>query len=147
MNRVLLIQGPNLVALGHREPQFYGRTTAAELDAILLAAAPDHGLSLDIRYLAREGDAFDLLDAAEGGAADGLIMNPAGFLYAGHALCERLQQFSLPFVEVHITNIELRGKRSVTASTADGMIAGLGAGSYVTAMYAMRALLDARRVA
>lgn len=142
MNRVLLIQGPNLVALGHREPRFYGRTTAAELDAMLLAEAPRHDLTIDIHYLSREAEAMALLDAAEDGAADGLIMNPAGFLYAGYGLLERLRLFSLPFVEVHITNIELRGKRSVTAPAADGMIAGLGTGSYITALHAMRALLD-----
>lgn len=142
MNRILLIQGPNLVALGHREPQFYGRTTAAELDATLCAVAPEHHLMLDIHYLSREADAIDLIDAAERGAAEGLIMNPAGFLYAGHALCQRLLNFRPPFVEVHITNIELRGKRSVTAPVADGMIAGLGIGSYFTALHAMRALLD-----
>ena len=144
MNRILLLQGPNLVALGHREPQYYGRTTTAELDAILTDAAPGHNLLLDIHYLSREGTAFDLLDSAEDGAADGLIMNPAGFLYAGHALCERLHQFRLPFVEVHITNIELRGKKSVTAPAADGMIAGLGVGSYLAALTAMRSLLDRR---
>lgn len=142
MNRILLIQGPNLIALGHREPQFYGSTTAAELDAMLQAEAPAHDLSLDIRYVSREGEALHLLDCAEAGEADGLIMNPAGFLYAGHALLERLHVFALPFVEVHITNIELRGKRSVTAPAADGMIAGLGMGSYVTALHAMKALLD-----
>ena len=142
MNGVLLIQGPNLVALGHREPEFYGRTTARELDAILHEAATGYGLSLDIRYVSREGEAFELLDAAETGDAEGLIMNPAGFLYAGHALCERLHVFGLPFIEVHITNIELRGKQSVTAPAADGMIAGLGTASYIAALQAMRALLD-----
>jgi 3-dehydroquinate dehydratase-2 len=142
MNHILLIQGPNLVALGHREPRFYGTTTAAELDEMLRKAAPGHGLSLDIRYLSHEGEAIEALDDAEAGGAEGLIMNPAGFLYAGHALLARLQLFTLPFVEVHITNIELRGKQSVTAQAADGMIAGLGPGSYVTAIQAMRALLD-----
>ncbi|WP_417517591.1 type II 3-dehydroquinate dehydratase [Minwuia sp.] len=140
--RVCLIQGANMVALGHRQPAFYGRTTAAELDAMLQDAAPRYGLSLDIHYVSREAEAIALIDRIDAGEARGLIMNPAGFLYAGRSLEARLKVMDAPFIEVHITNIEQRGKRSATAAAATGMIAGLGVGSYITALMAMGALLD-----
>jgi 3-dehydroquinate dehydratase-2 len=142
VTRILLIQGPNLAALGHREPQHYGTTTADELDAMVRREAAALGLDADIRHVSREGDAIALIDAAESDGVQGLLINPAGFLYGGRALAERLDRLSIPFVEIHITNIERRGKRSVTAAAADGMIAGFGPGSYVLALSAIRRLLD-----
>ncbi len=140
--KILLIQGANMAYLGHRQPELYGTTTAAELDAMLHAAASAHGLALEIRYTHIEGEAIGwIYDAALGGV-DGLIMNPAGFLYQGQALRDCLKAVPLPYVEVHMTNLERRGMASVTASEADGMITGLGIKSYVLALQAMADLLE-----
>ncbi len=69
-------------------------------------------------------------------------MNPAGFLHAGTALRDCLKTVSMPYVEVHMTNIEKRDFRSVTASVADTMVAGLGAQSYVLGIAALRTILS-----
>ncbi len=137
--KVLLIQGANMQALGKRDPALYGTITAAELDAHLIQHHPDD--QLDIRYTNTEGQAIDWIYEAERGDVDGLLMNPAGFLHAGYALRDCLQIVSMPYVEVHMTNIDRREFHSVTASAADGMITGLGVESYTLGIAALRKLV------
>ncbi len=136
--RILLLQGANMVALGKRQPELYGTTTAAELDAIMLEEADRLGVTLDIRYTNVEGEAIDWIYQADDADVDGLLFNPAGFVYAGFALRDCLKAVSLPRVEVHMTNIDRRGMHSVTAEAADGMITGLGVDSY---LHGLRALV------
>lgn len=128
--RILLIQGANMEWLGLRQPELYGTTTAAELDAIMHAEAERLGVMLDIAYTNVEGDAIGRIYAAVRGGTDGLLMNPAGFLYAGYALRDCLRGVRIPYVEVHMTNIERREMRSVMAGEADGLVVGLGIDSY-----------------
>src|ERR1700748_3690276 len=89
--KILLLQGANLTFLGRREPEIYGSTTPAELDARLQGHARDHGYQLDIFYTNIEGDAINRIYQAVDEGFDGLVMNPAGFTYAGFALkdCSR----------------------------------------------------------
>src|SRR5574341_446720 len=105
---VLLIQGPNMRYLGRREPEIYGTTTAGELDALLRRKARGLGIELDIRYTNTEGEAIDWIYEAVDSGCSGLLMNPAGFTHAGYALRDCLRAIPLPYVEVHITNIEAR---------------------------------------
>ena len=139
--RVLLIQGANMEWLGLREPEFYGTTTAADLDALLLEEAASRGLDLEIRYTNVEGEAINWIYQAARDGVDGLIMNPAGFNYAGYALRDCVKGVDLPYVEVHMTNIERRAIPSRTAAEADGMITGLGIDSYFLGLEAMDRLL------
>ena len=136
---ILLIQGANMEALGKRDPALYGTITAAELDAYLVQKHP--GDQLDIRYTNTEGHAIDWIYEAERGGVDGLLMNPAGFLHAGYALRDCLEIVSMPYVEVHMTNIDRREFHSVTASAADAMITGLGVESYTLGLAALRKLV------
>ncbi len=138
---VLLIQGANMEYLGKRQPELYGTTTAAELEEILQREAETRGLSLDIRTTNVEGEAIGWIYAAARDGVQGLIMNPAGFLYAGYALRDCLRGVRLPYVEVHMTNLDRREMKSATASEADGMITGLGVDSYILALDAMLRLL------
>ena len=135
--RILLIQGANMEWLGIRQPEIYGTTTAAELDAMLMDEAARREVGLDIRYTNIEGEAIDLIYAAARDGVDGLMMNPAGFHYAGHALADCIKGVSMPYIEVHISNIDRRGMKSVMAAVADGMILGLGLDSYVLGLDAM----------
>ena len=134
--KILLIQGANMEYLGLRQPELYGRTTAHELDAMLRAQASDLNVALDILYTNLEGEAISAIYQAARGDIDALIMNPAGFLYAGYALRDCLAAVPLPYVEIHMTNIDRRGMHSVTACEARGMITGLGVESYRLALRA-----------
>jgi 3-dehydroquinate dehydratase-2 len=99
-------------------------------------------VALDILYTNREGEAVSAIYKAERGGIDGILFNPAGFLHAGHALADCLKSIRTPAIEIHVTNIEKRGRRSVTAGAAIGVIAGFGVASYVLALDALVARLS-----
>lgn len=141
MEKILLLQGANMSFLGRRQPELYGTTTAAELDAMLLAHANANGYRLEIFYTHVEGEAIARLYRAADEGVQGLVMNPAGFNYAGYALRDCVLSLPFPYVEVHMTNIEKRGIRSVLASVAVGSVFGFGVHSYVLALEAMLELL------
>ncbi len=143
--KILILQGANMVALGKRQPELYGTMTAAQLDAMLAEEAKSLGVSLDIRYTNTEGEAIDWIYQADDSGIDGLMFNPAGFVYAGYALRDCLKAVTMPRVEVHMTNLERRGMHSVTASEADGMITGLGVDSYLHGLRALVRLISKRR--
>jgi 3-dehydroquinate dehydratase-2 len=130
MTTILLLQGANMNWLGKREPEKYGSTTAADLDAMLHAYANGKGLALDIRYTNAEGEAIDMLYAAERGSVDCVVMNPGGFSYSGQAIRDCVLGITLPVVEVHMTNHFARGIESVTASAARCVLLGAGIDTY-----------------
>lgn len=134
--RLLLIQGANMARLGRRQPEIYGTTTADELDLMLRGHARRLGYALDIFYTHVEGEAIGRIYGSADEGMDALVINPAGFLYAGHALRDCLKSLTVPIVEVHITNIERRGMRSVTAEAATGYVAGFGLDGYLSAIEA-----------
>ncbi len=135
--KLLLIQGANMEYLGRRQPELYGTTTAKELDALLRRRARELGVTLDILYTNTEGEAVSAIYKGERAGVDGILFNPAGFLHAGHALRDCLASVKVPSIEIHMTNIEKRGRRSLTAESAVGMIAGFGVDSYVLALEAI----------
>ena len=141
MEKLLLIQGANMSFLGRRQPELYGTTTAAELDAMLLAHAKANKYQLDIHYTNIEGDAINRLYRAVDEGVQGLVMNPAGFNHAGYALRDCVLALPFPYVEVHMTNIEKRGIRSVIAPAAVGAVFGFGVHSHVLGLEAMLKLL------
>ncbi|MGP1685258.1 MAG: type II 3-dehydroquinate dehydratase, partial [Giesbergeria sp.] len=120
------LQGADMAYLGKREPEIYDTTTAAGLDQLLQRHARGRGFELEIYYTHVEGEAIGRLYRAADEGVDGLLMNPAGFAYAGYALRDCLRSMRLPCVEVHISNIDKRGLKSVTAQAARGVIAGFG---------------------
>jgi len=142
MTRILLIQGANMVHLGKREPEIYGRTTAAELDAMLQQHAKAKGYELQIFYTNLEGEAINRIYQALAEGVDGLVMNPAGFNHAGFALRDCVRGVTLPYVEVHMSNVETRGIKCVIAGEAEGVIFGFGTHSYVLGLEAMLHVLS-----
>jgi 3-dehydroquinate dehydratase-2 len=142
MPRLLLIQGANMMHLGKREPEVYGTTTAKELDAMLREHAKSKGYELEIFYTNVEGEAINRIYAALNEDVDGLVMNPAGFNHAGYALRDCIRGSGLPYVEVHMTNVEARGIKCVIAPDARGVIFGFGVHSYVLGLEAMLHVLS-----
>ena len=147
MTTILLLQGANMAYLGKRQPEIYGTTPAAELDRMMQRHAKKRGVKLEIYYTHIEGEAIERIYRAADGRIDGLLMNPAGFNYAGYALRDCLRSMQFPYVEVHMTNIEKRGIKSVTAEAARGVIAGFGLRSYLMGLDALLALIEDDRAA
>ena len=135
------MQGANMAYLGKREPEVYGTTTAAELDAMLQQRSRERGVELDIFYTHVEGEAIGRIYRAAEDGVDGLLMNPAGFVHAGFALRDCLRAMKFPIVEVHMSNIDKRGIHSVTAEAARGVIAGFGVRSYFMGLDALLELV------
>jgi 3-dehydroquinate dehydratase-2 len=134
MIKMLLLQGANMNWLGKREPEFYGTTTAAELDSMLQAYAKERGFGLEIVYTNHEGEAIEHLYRATERDIDVIVMNPGGFSYSGYALRDCMKGISIPVVELHMTNHYARSVHSVTAAAARGVLMGFGVQTYFRAI-------------
>ena len=133
MARILLLHGPNLNLLGQREPQLYGLTTLAQIDAALNATAAAAGHEL----LAFQSNAeHALIERVHAAASDGtafILINPAAFTHTSIALRDALAAVAIPFVEVHLSNVHAREafrRHSYFSDLAVGVIVGFGADSY-----------------
>ena len=144
MLKVLLLQGANGNYLGKREPAIYGSTTVNELNTMLLRHAEEKGYSLEIFYTNIEGEAINRIYRAMDEGFDGLVMNPAGFSYAGYALKDCVKGVGLPYVEIHISNIHKRRIESVSLRCRGGVITGFGVYGYLLALDAILHLLNQR---
>jgi len=137
--KVLCLQGANMEYLGIRQPEIYGTTDLQTLHAMLLDEAKGLGIDLDIRVSNIEGEAIGWIYECDRAGYAGLLMNPAGFSYAGYALRDCLRGIRMPAVEVHMSNIERRAMKSVTAEACVGVVTGFGLRSY---FHGLRALTE-----
>jgi len=133
---IFVLHGPNLNLLGLREPEHYGRTTLAEIDARLQRLAGDLGAKVECAQSNHEGELVELIQKARDWA-DGIVINPAAYTHTSIALRDALLAVGLPFVEVHLSNVHRREPfrhRSLLADVAVGVVAGFGAMSYELAL-------------
>lgn len=137
MKKILLIHGANINYLGKREPEIYGTTSMDDLNAELLQHAKKHNYRLEIFQSNHEGDVIDRIYQTADEGFDGLVMNPAGFTYAGYALRDCIKGVALPYVEIHISNIATRKIHSVLSDVAIGVIFGFGLYGYSLALEAL----------
>lgn len=134
---VFILNGPNLNRLGLREPQIYGTTTLAEVEAMCRQAASDR--PIEFRQTNSEERLIDWVHEAIDNAA-GIIINPAAFTFTSLALLDALKMFPGPIFELHITNIHRREAvyhNSYISKVATAVMAGLGAQGYGVATAAM----------
>ena len=134
--KILLIHGPNLNMLGQREPEIYGHTTLAQIDAALRERATAAGATLLAFQSNHEGALIDFIQA-EGWDANGIIINPGAYTHYGLALRDALATLHAPIVEVHLSNVYKRETfrhTSLIAPIATGQIAGLGWQGYLLAL-------------
>ena len=127
-----ILHGPNLNALGTREPEIYGHTTLDEIDAELKALGAERGVEIQCFQSNHEGALIDRVQEARTWA-DGIVINPGGFTHTSVALRDALIASDLPVVEVHLSNVHAREefrRRSLVSDIAVGVICGFGAASY-----------------
>jgi 3-dehydroquinate dehydratase-2 len=142
--RILVLHGPNLNLLGVREPQIYGRTTLSDIHARLEARARAAGARLESFQSNHEGELVDRIQAAMEEGVDFILINPGAYTHTSVALRDALAAVSIPFIEVHLSNIHAREPfrhHSYLSDQAVGVLCGLGAYGYEAALeYALRAL-------
>lgn len=147
MIRVLIVSGPNLNLLGTREPEVYGTTTLADIEATLTARAADLGAELGFLQSNHEGV---LIDAIQGstGHYDAVVFNPGAFTHYSYGLRDAVAACALPVVEVHLSNLATREEfrqRSVIAAVCIGTVSGFGPDSYVLGLEAAVSHVTERR--
>jgi 3-dehydroquinate dehydratase-2 len=143
--RIAVLNGPNLNLLGQREPEVYGRTSLAEIEAMVREAAKPLGAQIDWFQTNHEGELVDAVQKLPG-RADGALINAAALTHSSLALRDALLAVRIPFVELHLSNIfarEPERRHSVIADLALGMITGFGAQSYLLALQALMGRLRA----
>src|SRR5215468_7459293 len=103
-----VINGPNLNLLGTREPEKYGRSTLAEVEALCRDAAKRHGYAVEFRQSNHEGEMVDWIQEAGQKRVAGVVLNAAGYTHTSVAIMDAIAAVSVPTIEVHITNIHAR---------------------------------------
>ncbi len=139
MAKLLVLHGPNLNLLGTREPEVYGRTTLAEIDAGLVARAADAGHALESLQSNAEHVLVDRVQAARTDGTALILINPAAFTHTSVAIRDALAAVAIPFVEIHLSNPHTREPfrhHSYFSDLAVGVVCGFGADSYRYALEA-----------
>jgi 3-dehydroquinate dehydratase-2 len=138
---IFVLNGPNLNRLGTREPDIYGTTTLAEIEAMCRRAAGKHPLRFHQSNAEHEIVSW-IHEAIDEGA--GIIINAAALTFTSLAILDALKMFPGPIIELHISNIHRREAHyhnSFVSKAATGVIVGLGARGYPIAVEAMLELL------
>jgi 3-dehydroquinate dehydratase-2 len=133
MPTVLVIHGPNLNLLGTREPAHYGSVTLAEIDLQLKQQGQDAGIEIEVFQSNSESALIERVHAAPAAGIGYIVINPAAFTHTSVALRDALAAVSIPFIEVHLSNVHAREpfrRQSFFSDLAKGVVSGFGADSY-----------------
>ena len=139
MHRILVLHGPNLNALGTREPETYGHASLDDIDRRLVGLGAELGVEVECLQSNHEGVLIDALYRARG-HSHGILLNPGALTHTSLALRDAALAASLPVVEVHLTNPNAREsfrQRSYLSAAALGVVQGFGAESYLLALRAL----------
>ena len=148
--KILVINGPNLQLLGHRDPEVYGRTTLDDVGKRLKKVAAELGVQIFFFQNNTEGFLVDRIAEAKKEGIDGIVINPAAYTHTSIAIRDAIEGVKIPSVEIHISNIHARDEfrhKSMTAAVCIGQISGFGTDGYEWALRALvQYLQNAKRV-
>ncbi len=137
MAAFLVLHGPNLNLLGTREPEVYGTTTLAQINAGLQEYVKQQGHQLAYLQSNAEHELIDRIHAARSEKIDFIVINPGAFTHTSVAIRDALLGVNIPFIEVHLSNVHKREPfrhHSYLSDIAVGVICGLGAKGYYFAL-------------
>src|SRR5215471_1709228 len=131
--KILYLNGPNLNLLGQREPEIYGKTTLADIEAKVREKGQKLGAELEFRQSNLEGELVSWIQEAKG-KFDVIVLNAAAYTHTSIALRDAIVAAGVPTIEIHLSNVHAREEfrhKSLIAPVCSGQIIGFGANSYV----------------
>lgn len=146
--KIKVINGPNLNLLGTREPDKYGHKTLDDIVCELKALAEDLGVIVESFQSNIEGEIVDEIQKTGKHKFDGILINPAAYGHTSIAIRDALLTVSIPFVEVHLSNIYKREEfrhKTYLSDIAEGVITGFQSDSYMLGLRALTSILSARK--
>ena len=147
MNKIIILNGPNLNLLGEREKERYGNITLKDIEANCKDYAKNNDINLTLFQSNIEGELVDEIQKSRK-TCDGLIINAGGYTHTSVAIHDALKVLNIPIIELHITNIYNREEfrhKSLISKLATGIICGFGTNGYVMALKAIKTYLDENR--
>lgn len=145
MANLLVLHGANLNMLGSREPEVYGTTTLKEIDKKLKSLAKTEGHKLTSFQSNAEHELIDQIQLAKTKNVGFIIINPGAFTHTSIAIRDAFLSVSIPFIEVHLSNVFAREefrKKSYLSDIAKAVISGLGAFGYEAALQAAEQFIE-----
>ncbi|WP_104697433.1 MULTISPECIES: type II 3-dehydroquinate dehydratase [unclassified Helicobacter] len=143
--KILVIQGPNLNILGHRDPRIYGPITLEQIHSNMQEFAKQNKFDIDFFQSNFEGEIIDKIQECIGGEYQGIIINPGAYSHTSIAIADAIASAGVPVIEVHLSNIFAREefrRNSYTGAASAGVITGFGAFGYHLALISILQILN-----
>tara|TARA_Y100000748_G_C15379106_1_gene442963 strand:- start:46 stop:492 length:447 start_codon:yes stop_codon:yes gene_type:complete len=148
MSKILILNGPNLNLLGEREPEIYGYESLEDISTSLDEIAKEIKVTLSHNQFNSEVELIDEIHRAKKTKVDFIIFNPGAFTHTSIALRDALLGVSIPFIEIHISNVFAREdfrKKSYLSDIAVGVISGHGIFGYELALMSAYNIIKKRK--
>ncbi len=148
MSNILILNGPNLNLLGEREPEIYGYESLEDISSSLDEVAQEINVNLSHQQFNSEAELIDEIHRAKSEEVDFIIFNPGAFTHTSIALRDALLGVSIPFIEIHISNVFSREdfrKQSYLSDIAIGVISGHGIFGYELALMSASNIINRRK--
>tara|TARA_B100000989_G_scaffold296088_1_gene278520 strand:+ start:10546 stop:10983 length:438 start_codon:yes stop_codon:yes gene_type:complete len=143
MNKIIILNGPNLNLLGEREKNQYGDITLKNIEKNCNDFADQNNIELSLFQSNIEGELVNKIQNSRG-SQDGLIINAGGYTHTSVAIHDALKILKIPIIELHISNIYNREEfrhKSLISKVAKAVICGFGTDGYVMSLSAMNKFL------
>jgi 3-dehydroquinate dehydratase-2 len=136
--KIIFLNGPNLNLLGQREPEIYGHTTLADIEAKVRQRAAELKVEIDFQQSNQEGELVGWIQQAKG-KFDVIVINAAAYTHTSIALRDAIAAAGVPTIEIHLSNVHSREEfrhKSLIAPVCRGQITGFGQKSYILGLEA-----------
>ena len=143
MNKIIILNGPNLNLLGEREKDQYGSLTLKDIEVHCMDFARENNISLEMFQSNIEGELVEMIQKSRN-EQHGLIINAGGYTHTSVAIHDALKILKIPIIELHISNIYNREEfrhKSLISKVAKSIICGFGGDGYIMALKAMKKYL------